>query len=552
MLTRLSIKNYAIIEQIDLEFKNGFTVITGETGAGKSILLGAISLILGNRVDTSILNNKDKKCIVEGTFLFDQENFKSYFLKNDLDFEKETIVRREINASGKSRAFVNDTPVSLSILKELTSELIDVHSQHQTLKLQNNQFQLNVIDAYAHLTNDTANYKKKYQVYHEKKRKLEDLINQEATTKSDNDYLQFQINEIEELTLQPNEQKEIQQQLDLVNNAETIKSTIEKAIVQLNKSEDNVVSIIRNTVQSFSQIAAYAPSYQEFNKRLNSLLIELEDVISEIESVNSSLNFDTSNAQYLTDRLSKIYSIEQKHQLSDSDELINLLETFKDKLLVLNISEQDIENLKEELEKEKTIVMQLAKKISEKRIKVLPKLDKEITNNLAELGMPDSSFTIKHSLLDEVNENGMDVIQFLFSANKGIAEKELEKTASGGELSRLMLTIKSILANNSSISSIIFDEIDTGVSGDIADKMAAIMKEMSNHIQVIAITHLPQVAAKGESHIKIYKETNTGKTSTYLNVLSSEERIEEIAKMLSGKELSSAAKENAKILLEPQ
>jgi DNA repair protein RecN (Recombination protein N) len=550
MLLNLSINNYAIIEQINLDFKEGFTVITGETGAGKSILLGAISLLLGKRADTSVLNNKDKKCIVEGTFIFNQEIFKSYFTSNDLDFEKETIVRREITTSGKSRAFVNDTPVTLSVLKELTSQLVDIHSQHQTLKLQNNQFQLNVVDYYAQITNQITDYKKQYQSYTEKKKRLDTLINKDANAKSDIDYLEFQINEIEELVLQPNEQKEIQEQLAIINNAETIKQTLEKAVLHLNNSDQNILSVLREIVNSFAHISEFGEVYKENYERLNSLLIELEDTTNEIESLDSSLDFDSGNAQYLTNRLSTIYSLEQKHHLSDSDELIELLKTFKAKLATISITENELDKLKESVEKDKAKIIKLAKKISEKRIAILPKLSKTIINNLAELGMPDSSFTIKHSLLDSVNENGIDSLKFLFSANKGVAEKELEKTASGGELSRLMLTIKSILASNSNVSSIIFDEIDTGVSGDIAHKMATIMSSMSKHIQIIAITHLPQVAAKGESHYKIYKETTSGKTSTFLNKLSPEDRVEEIAKMLSGKKLSSVAKENAKILLE--
>jgi DNA repair protein RecN (Recombination protein N) len=549
MLTHLSITNYAIIEQIDIDFNNGFTVITGETGAGKSILLGAISLILGNRSDTSILNNKEKKCIVEGTFLLTKEKFNSFFLTNDLDFDAETLVRREISKTGKSRAFINDTPVTLNVLKNLTSQLIDVHSQHQTLKLQNNQFQIDVVDSFANINEDLKNYKEKYKLYKGKQKILFDLLNKEATDKSDLAYLQFQINEIEELNLQPNEQEHIQNQLAIINNAESIKTTLEKVSYTLSSSESNTVGSLKEVVNSYAQIIDYGEKYVEQHQRLQSLLIELEDVSLEIDEDNNSFEFDPENAQYLNQRLSTIYSLEQKHMLNNSDELLNLLNTLTDQLKAIDSTETEIKKLQEALEIEGEQINKLAQQISKKRNKIIPELEKTIISILCELGMPEATFIVKQSILEDVDLNGIDQLQFLFSANKGFKEKELEKAASGGELSRLMLAIKSVLATNSNISTILFDEIDTGVSGDIADKMAVIMKEMSNDIQIISITHLPQVAAKGDSHIKIYKETIGNKTATFLKVLTKTDRVEEIAKMLSGKNTSSIAKENAKILL---
>lgn len=550
MLTYLSITNYAIIEQIELDFSSGFTVITGETGAGKSILLGAISLILGNRTDTSVLNNKDKKCVIEGAFLLEGKKHLPFFSDNELDFEEETIIRREINKTGKSRAFVNDTPVTLTVLKELTSKLIDVHSQHQTLNLQNNLFQTNVVDSYAHIVEKTIDYKNKYRSYKEQVKKLTVMQNSEANGKTDLEYLKFQIKELEELDLKENEKEEIQRQLDVINNTEIIKSTLEKASFLLDSSENNIISSLKDVVNSFAQIASFGDSYSQFNERINSLLIELEDVYSEIDMENNSFDFDPENAQYLTSRLSAIFGLEQKHSINNSNELLILLKNLKEQITSIDSLDEEIENLKLVIDKEAKIIYKLAKEISEKRKNIIPKLEKTIEAHLAELGMPDSSFIVKQNLLKEVTENGIDNIQFLFSANKGFKEKELEKTASGGELSRLMLSIKSILTSNSNISTIIFDEIDTGVSGDIADKMALIMKGMSDHTQIISITHLPQVAAKGNTHLKIYKETNGAKTSTYLKVLSKTDRVEEIAKMLSGKNTSAIAKENAKVLLE--
>lgn len=550
MLIHLSITNYAIIEQIDLDFENGFTVITGETGAGKSILLGAIALILGKRSDTSVLNNKDKKCVVEATFNIKKDKYANFFAINDLDFEKETIVRREISKTGKSRAFVNDTPVNLKVLKELSSQFIDVHSQHQTLNLQSNQYQLNVLDSYAQLTTEIESYRLTYTNYKKNKRKLDQLISQTATEKADIDYLKFQINEIEELNLQPNEKEEIQNQLAVINNSELIKSTLEKASYLLNDSDKNIASLLKDVVNTFSQVTDYDDTYKVLYERLNSLSIELDDVTSEVKDINNTFNFDISEAQNLTSRLSNIYGLEQKHQVVGSDELLSLFTHFKEKLSSIKSVGTEIEDLKIQLSQEEFNLFKVAKKISKKRLGAIPELEKTITNNLADLGMPEASFIVKQHELDELNENGSDDIIFLFSANKGFEVKELDKAASGGELSRLMLTIKAVLANNSAVSSIIFDEIDTGVSGDVADKMASLMRGMADNIQVIAITHLPQVAAKGTTHISIYKESDAAKTSTYLKVLSEEERVSEIAKMLSGKKTSVIAKENAKILLE--
>jgi len=549
MISHLSITNYAIIEQIDLDFNKGFTVITGETGAGKSILLGAIALILGNRVDTSVLNNKDKKCIIEGSFVFNEMRFKSFFADNDIDFEEETIIRREISKTGKSRAFINDTPVNLSVLKDLSGQLIDVHSQHQTLKLQNNQFQIDVIDSFAKLGSEVDKFQIQFRTYKKLQKELADLINKEANEKADVEYIKFQVNEIEELNLQINEQEGLQEKLAIITNAETIKTTMDKATGLLSVSDQNIITNLKDVVSSFNDIVEYGKNYEEQHQRLNSLLIELEDLAADIENSNNHFEFDAENAQYLSERLSIIFGLEQKHNLTTSDELLELLEDLKSQLNAIDSVDEEIEQLKIHLNKEKKSITSLAQKISNKRIKVIPQIEKIIIAHLADLGMPESSFIVKQAVLSEVNENGIDEIKFLFSANKGFQVKELEKTASGGELSRLMLSIKSILATSTNVSAIIFDEIDTGVSGDIADKMAGIMKDMSKNIQIIAITHLPQVAAKGDQHIKIYKETNATKTATYLKELSNEDRVDEIAKMLSGKDTSAIAKENAKILL---
>ena len=550
MLTHLSITNYAIIEHLELKIEGGFTVITGETGAGKSILLGALSLILGQRSDTSVLNIKDKKCIIEGEFDIDQKLYIDFFEDNELDQEQPTIIRREINPKGKSRAFINDTPVSLSVLKELTSQLIDIHSQHQTLKIQENKFQINVVDAFAGISKLLFSYKEKYLSYVECKKQFKELTEVAKKSKADVDYISFQANEINTLQLKFGEKEKIEAELEIINNAEEIKSVLENSENLLINSDQNILSELKNVTTLFERIKSCSSNYNLLYKRLQSLTIELEDITSEIENSNTDLNFNSENAAYLNERLSSIFSIEQKHNISSTKEILELLETLNSQLLETNSYEDRLKLLAKELEEQKTELFLLANKISKKRINNFKGLSAKIMNRVSQLGMEDASFQIKHKTLEEFTDTGIDEIKFLFSSNKGVAPLELNKAASGGELSRLMLTIKSILADNINLSSIIFDEIDTGVSGDIADKMAIIMKEMSSNMQVISITHLPQVAARGDNHFKIYKENLKDKTLTSVISLNKAERIEELAKMLSGEKMSVAAKENAKNLLE--
>jgi len=549
MLKHLSITNYVIIEQLELKIEDGFTVITGETGAGKSILLGALSLILGQRADTSVLNNKDKKCIIEGEFQLYKQRYISFFEENELDYEEVSLLRREINAKGKSRAFINDTPVSLAVLKELTFQLIDIHSQHQTLQVQDAKFQINFLDAFSNLDATLLAYRKEYNQYTDLKKELQELTELANSAKADFDYISFQVNEIEKLQLKPNEKETIEAELELMNNAEEIKAVLSNSGEVLINSDQSILSELKTITNSYSNIVSCSAAYQSIYERLNSIVIELEDVANEVENNNSSLQFNAEQASYLNDRLSKIFSIEQKHNVFSTEEILSLLDRLNAKLSITNSYDDSIEVLGGKLRKQEEELVVKAKKISKKRISCFNGLSKEITTRLSHLGMPDSSFKIEQQALETLNENGLDAITFKFSANKGVQLQELKKAASGGELSRLMLTIKSILAKNNKLSSIIFDEIDTGVSGDVADKMAEIMREMSGNMQVLSITHLPQVAAKGSHHFKIYKENIKGKTVTSLAVLEKKERIEELAKMLSGKELSAAAIDNAKSLL---
>lgn len=549
MLLHLSITNYAIIEKLEIDFNNGFTVITGETGAGKSILLGALSLILGQRVDTSVLNDKEKKCLVEGIFKISKENFTSFFNENDLDFEEETTIRREISTSGKSRAFINDTPVNLNVIKDLAEQLINIHSQHQNLLVKDGNYQMAIIDSFANIQSNVEDYKKKYLHYVSKRNELEKLKNNDWNSKTDLDFLKFQASEIEALKLQLGEQTTIEEQLKLLNSVEDIKMVLYQATNLLVDKEESILVNLKQIIQSFSKINDLLPEYKTLYERLNSVSIELNDIAREVNLLNDNTNFDKENADYLNNRLSSIYSLEKKHRLSNSDELLSFLNELNYKIAQINSADDVILDLEKEVVKLESELRIIAKQLTETRKKIIPNLCQKITTNLKELGMPEATFNIQHQLNTELGMFGIDKIEFLFSANKGFNTVEIYKVASGGELSRLMLTLKSLLVKSKNLSTIIFDEIDTGVSGDIADKMGNMMKQMSEDIQILTITHLPQVAAKGQQHLKIYKTTNDNKTVTSLSILSPQEKVEEIAKMLSGKELTKAALENARNLI---
>ena len=548
MLKHLSITNYAIIERLEINLEKGFTAITGETGAGKSILLGALSLILGQRADKSVLKDKEKKCIVEGEFEIDLDRFNHFFESNELDFEQPNIIRREINSKGKSRAFINDTPVTLTVLKELTSQLIDIHSQHETLNIQSDKFQLSVIDAFAKNVKEVISYSSKFTKYIRSKKELSRIIELATKAKLDVDYISFQAQEIADLQLKSNEKEKIEADLELINNAEEIKSVLDYADQALRISDQNVVLELKNIANSFSKISHCSDSYLRIHKRLNSLVIDLEDLTTEIDAENGNVNFNPENLSDLNSRLSSIYSIEQKHNVSSTEEIIKLLEKFNSKLSDTSSFDNKINELTEDIKKQEEVLFSKGRSISKSRLSVFKDLCNKIKTDLSQLGMVDASFEVKHQLLTDLSESGIDGVSFLFTANKGMEVVELKKSASGGELSRLMLVIKSILAKDK-LSSIIFDEIDTGVSGDIADKMANIMNRMGEYMQVISITHLPQVAAKAKHHFKIYKENEGDKTITNLIVLEKQSRIEELAKMLSGETLSDAAIDNAKSLL---
>lgn len=548
MLRNLSIQNYAIIDKLEIEFSNGFTIITGETGAGKSILVGALSLILGQRADTKLLNNKNKKCIVEAIFSLKNYSLENFFKKNNLDYSEQTTVRRELNSSGISRAFINDTPVSLHQLKEFALNLVDIHSQHESLLLNTAEFQFNILDSFAQQKNKISEYKIRFRNFQQLQNELNLLLEKEQKSKLDKDYFQFQFDELEKANLQIGEQEKLEEELRIQNNSEEIKKNIFNSISLLNQSESSVISLLSKTKKYLSDAAKYNSSLSEIEKRLQSATIELEDISSELEKIQDDVSFSPEKMEEINNRLNLIYSLQQKHRAKTEEELISIKEGFAKKLSEISSLDDEIKKLNEKISVEKNTLLKLAGKISESRKKSIPKLEKNVNSILKELGMPNAKFEIKNVSV-ELSIYGIDSIKFLFSANKGSEPGEIQKIASGGELSRVMLALKYLVAKLTSLPTIIFDEIDSGVSGEIADRVGEIKKKMAEQMQVISITHLPQIASKGDEHFFVYKENKNGATKTFLKKLDETERVNEIARMLSGEELSKAAIENAKELL---
>ena len=549
MLSSISIKNYALINELHIDFSSGLSIITGETGAGKSILLGALGLVLGNRAELSTLKNTTKKCVVEAVVGIDKYNLEDFFETEDIDYEPNTILRREILPSGKSRAFVNDTPVTLSVLTLLRAKLIDVHSQHQTLQVSDQQFQFQLLDAVANNESKLASYERGLSSYTLEKKRLEEiqLAQREATLQYD--YNAHLYNELLEAKLIEDEQELLEEKLEKINNVEEIKQNLSEALQLATDDTIGIQNLLYSLEQKLAKISMYSKEYQELSYRISSVKIELVDIIGEIETANESVDFNPSEADQLNDRLQLIYNLQKKHYVNSISELLSIQSTLSEKVSRVENSEQLVaeqEAIVEEIANKLDII---ALKISDARNKIIPKLSKQLENVLADLGMPHARFQIQNTLSENYYKNGKDVLQFLFSANKGGQYGELKKVASGGELSRVMLAIKKILSENSQLPTIIFDEIDSGVSGEISNKMAHIMSQMSQKMQVITITHLPQIAAKGNQHYKVFKEEVNNITTTNLKQLSEDERIVEIAEMLSGKNISDSALTHARELL---
>ena len=549
MLTQLSIKNYALINQLSIDFTSGLSIITGETGAGKSILLGALGLVLGNRADLSSLKDASTKCIVEAKMAISAYNLQDFFNEVDLDYEAETIIRREILPSGKSRAFVNDTPVTLSVLNELRIKLIDVHSQHQTLQLSDKNFQFTVIDAIAKNKERISSYQRGFAQLNQLKKELIELENSQREANQQYDYNSHLFKELEVADLKIDEQHQLEEKLERLNNIEEIKLNLSEALQIAITDEIGVQSLVNNLENRLSKIAPFVKEYQNLLERITSVKIEIDDIVSEIENENDGIDFNTNEAEEINDRLQLLYNLQKKHYVDSVEGLLKVYEELSEKVLQVENADEVIHNKREEIRTVSEKLDAIAIIISKARIASLPKLTKELENLLADLGMENARFSIKIKPTEDYLSNGKDELLFLFSANKGGNYGELKRVASGGELSRIMLSVKNVLSKNIQLPTIIFDEIDTGVSGEISNKIAAIMQQMSHHMQVISITHLPQIAAKGSSHYKVYKEEIKGVTTTNLKRLSSDERIVEIAEMLSGKDISDSALTHAKELL---
>lgn len=549
MLTQLSIHNYALINQLSIDLSSGLSIITGETGAGKSILLGALGLVLGNRADLSSLKDTSKKCVVEAKVTIATYDLKDFFEKVDLDYEETTILRREILPSGKSRAFVNDTPVTLSVLNQLRSKLIDVHSQHQTMKLSDTSFQFTVLDALSKNAKKVASYKRGVQKLNQLKKELENLERNQREINLQYDYNSHLFKELEEAKLKMDEQKTLEEKLEKLNNIEDIKLNLSEAL-ELTVNEETGIQNLLNTLENrLSRIAPFSKEYQAISERVSSVKIEIDDIIVELETANENVEFNPNEAEEINDRLQLLYNLQKKHNVNSNQELVKVLESLSEKVDQVESADVVINEKKNEIEDVSGKLDQIALKITEARKKVIPSLKKELQVLLSDLGMENARFSINIKPTSNYFLNGKDELEFLFSANKGGHFGELKKVASGGELSRIMLAVKKVLSENTQLPTIIFDEIDTGVSGEVSNKIAAIMQQMSKHMQVISITHLPQVAAKGDNHYKVYKEEIKSVTTTNLRLLTSDERITEIAEMLSGKEISETAITHAKELL---
>ncbi|MBK0384039.1 DNA repair protein RecN [Pedobacter sp. SD-b] len=549
MLSRLLIKNYALIDNLDISFGNDLNVITGETGAGKSIVLGALGLILGQRAEGKYFFNQQKKCIVEGFFSIAEYQLKNFFTDNDLDYEDETVLRREIALDGKSRAFINDTPVTLAILKNLGQQLIDVHSQHATLEINNSDFQLLVVDVVAAHQDLLAEYKALFQSFKKNQHELKALKEENEQAKADQDYFQFLFDELDFAAINKGEQEELENELNSLTHAEEIKTNLLGAHYLIQNGEDAALPKLREALSYIQSLEKYQPHIMAFADRLKSTIIEIKDINDELENLEQATSFNENRAEEINERLSLFYSLQKKHRLNNNEELIAFKNELSEKLNKILFADEGLENLEKDIAKTEKDLQQKAATISSNRKKVIPQIEQHILETLAEVGMNNSQIKIEQKITDVLDKDGLDQIRFLFNANKGHQLNELNKVASGGELSRLMLSIKSLIAKKTALPTIIFDEIDTGVSGEIANRVGLIMEELAKNMQVITITHLPQMASKGKAHYFVYKATKDNFTYTQIKRLNDEERVLEIAKMLSGENPKESALQNARELL---
>ena len=550
MLRSLYIQNYALIEKLDIDFGSGFSVITGETGAGKSIILGAIGLLLGQRADVKSIRQGAAKCVIEARFEIAGYGMRPFFEENELEYEDECILRREVYASGKSRAFINDTPASLVQMKELGEQLIDVHSQHQNLLLNKEGFQLNVLDILAHDEEELNNYQSLHREWKQVQQDLEDLIVLAEQNKADEDYIRFQLEQLEDAQLAAGEQEELEQEADTLSHAEEIKAGLFRAGQVMNSDEGGLLSALKECLNTMLGLQKVYPSAGELAERLESSYIELKDISQEVSGKEEEIEFNPVRLEEVNDRLNLIYTLQQKHRVTTVDELLALADDYAAKLANITSSDEQIEELKVRSEALYSKVKKQAAVLTKLRTAAAREVEKQMAARLIPLGMPNVRFRVEIGARKEPGVHGADTVNFLFSANKNGALQSISSEASGGEIARVMLSVKAMIAGAVKLPTIVFDEIDTGVSGEIADRMADIMQEMGDSDrQVISITHLPQIAARGRAHYKVYKQDNETETNSHIRRLADEERIEEIAHMLSGATLTDAALNNAKALL---
>lgn len=549
MITSLSIKNYALIDSLQVQFNQGFSIITGETGAGKSILLGGLSLILGKRADLSSIKDTSKKCIIEAVFDVTNYKLESLFEANDLDYEPQTIIRREILPTGKSRAFINDSPVNLAALQLLGEQLIDIHSQHETLQLVDDAFQFEIIDALA--SNDTLlkDYTIQLKEFKTIQKELDTLMKFKAEAIKEYDYNAFLLKELTEANLVEGELETLEEELETLSNVEEIRETLSHASQVFSEEEIGLLSVLSQLKGNFKKIGPYAAKYQGLYERIESSLIELYDVYAELEKLQDQLDADPERLEKVSSKLSFLNNLFQKHLVSSVSELIQIKDQLTDKVSETENLDENIQKKENQLQQQKNALNKLSKQLHDNRTKAIPELSNQLETMLRDLGMPNAKFKMSLKYSDTFYANGKDELSFLFTANKGGQFNELKKAASGGELSRIMLAIKSILSKYKQLPTIMFDEIDSGVSGEISNKMGQIMLQMSQYMQVFAITHIPQIAAKGHTHFKVYKEDVDQVTLTNLKKLNHDERLVEIAQMLGGVEISSSAMAHAKQLL---
>jgi len=551
MLHRISIQNYAIIEQLELNFSNQLTVITGETGAGKSIVMEALSLVLGERADTSVLFDKSKKCSVEADFDVSKIDLKTFFEANDLDEESTLTLRREIASTGKSRAFVNDTPVNLSVMKFLGEQLVDMHQQHESQEISTAQFQLSLLDSLTESEDTVAEFRKNFFDHQKKLNRLNQLREQHRREAEELDYLNFQLGEISNASLKEGEQENLQSEEQQLEHAGEILRGYSSVLNILQESETAVIPQLKNILTLFSSLKKFYSGAEEILKRIESVRIEVEDIGNEIEREQEKISVNPERLEEIQQRLDLIFRLQKKHRVNDVISLIHIAEALENKINSISIHTEKLEELTQEIKAQKKLLIQAAKKISAARVKVSPKVVQAVNSMLKDVGMVHAQIKIEHELLndDEIDANGLDHFNFLFASNKGSAFQEIGKVASGGELSRLMLCFKSLIADSTQLPTLIFDEIDSGISGETAVRVSKILKQLASNHQVICITHLPQLAAKGDTHYFVFKEIMQGRTHTRVRSLSQAEKIKTIAQMIAGEKITAAALESAKELL---